>query len=202
MINYPLYCPKCKQERLIEVKDLHITVVAETAGSQDKQKHIEEKDMIRPLEEKDIEIVCSIVNENWKNVYAGYVNPLLLSSDGCAERIRRLKSDFATNRLSEFVWEEENQVSAMLSIGDTADTDITGAFEIWRIYVAAPFQHNGIGRRLLGFAERQAKQWGYKKAVIWAFKDNAYAVSFIKSRDIVLIKRNIWESLILQWEYA
>lgn len=27
--NYPLYCPKCKQESLIEAKDLHIAVVKE-----------------------------------------------------------------------------------------------------------------------------------------------------------------------------
>ena len=29
LINYPLYCPKCKQETLIEVKELHITVIKE-----------------------------------------------------------------------------------------------------------------------------------------------------------------------------
>ena len=27
--NYPLYCPKCKQETLIEVKDLRLTVIKE-----------------------------------------------------------------------------------------------------------------------------------------------------------------------------
>ncbi|MCH5194685.1 MAG: cysteine-rich KTR domain-containing protein [Oscillospiraceae bacterium] len=27
--NFPLYCPKCKQESLIEVKHLHITVIRE-----------------------------------------------------------------------------------------------------------------------------------------------------------------------------
>ena len=27
--NYPLYCPKCKQETLIEVKDLRVTVIKE-----------------------------------------------------------------------------------------------------------------------------------------------------------------------------
>ena len=27
--NYPLYCPKCKQETLIEAKELHITVIKE-----------------------------------------------------------------------------------------------------------------------------------------------------------------------------
>lgn len=25
--NYPLYCPKCKQETLIDAKELHITVI-------------------------------------------------------------------------------------------------------------------------------------------------------------------------------
>lgn len=25
--NYPLYCPKCKQESLIDVKDLRVTVI-------------------------------------------------------------------------------------------------------------------------------------------------------------------------------
>lgn len=134
--------------------------------------------MIRPLEEKDIEIVCDIVNENWKNVYAGYINPLLLNDDGCSKRICQLKSDFKTHRLSEYVWEEQNQVSAMLSVGDTADTDIAEAFEIWRIYVAAQFQKKGIGKSLLDFAEQQAKIQGYKNIVIWAFKDNSRAVSF------------------------
>lgn len=27
--NYPLYCPKCKQETLIEVKDLQVTIIKE-----------------------------------------------------------------------------------------------------------------------------------------------------------------------------
>ncbi len=25
--NFPLYCPKCKQENLIDVKELHITII-------------------------------------------------------------------------------------------------------------------------------------------------------------------------------
>lgn len=27
LINYPLYCPKCKQENLINAKDLQVTVI-------------------------------------------------------------------------------------------------------------------------------------------------------------------------------
>lgn len=29
MKNYPLYCPRCKQETLINVKDLQVTVIKE-----------------------------------------------------------------------------------------------------------------------------------------------------------------------------
>ncbi len=29
MKNYPLYCPKCKQEVLIEAKDLQVNVIKE-----------------------------------------------------------------------------------------------------------------------------------------------------------------------------
>ena len=138
--------------------------------------------MIRPLEEKDIDTVCGIINENWKNVYSGYVNSLLLNSDGCAERTRRLKTDFAAHRLSEYVYEEENQVTAMLSFGDSADADMAGAFEIWRIYVASRFQGKGIGKMLIDFAEQKAEEQGYKEIVIWAFKNNYHAVSFYQKR--------------------
>lgn len=29
LINYPLYCPKCKQEHLIEAKNLKVTFIKE-----------------------------------------------------------------------------------------------------------------------------------------------------------------------------
>ncbi len=31
MINYPLYCPKCKQESLIDVRNLLVTIHKENA---------------------------------------------------------------------------------------------------------------------------------------------------------------------------
>ena len=27
LMNYPLYCPKCKQETLIEAKQFHVTII-------------------------------------------------------------------------------------------------------------------------------------------------------------------------------
>ena len=32
LINYPLYCPKCKQETLISVKQLEMSIIREPAA--------------------------------------------------------------------------------------------------------------------------------------------------------------------------
>lgn len=137
--------------------------------------------MIRPLEQKDYIAVIRIVNESWKTVYAGYVAPALLTEAGCRERAERLERDFSTHRLAEYVWEEEGELLALLSIGDTADPDLPGAFEIWRIYVAPAAWGKGIGGQLLEFAERYAREHGYTQAVIWAFRENTRAGAFYQS---------------------
>ena len=32
LVNYPLFCPKCKQETLINAKELNISIIAEPAA--------------------------------------------------------------------------------------------------------------------------------------------------------------------------
>ena len=136
--------------------------------------------MIRSLEERDYDAVIEIVNENWKSVYSGYVNPELLSDAGCRERAQSLREDFVQQRLEEYVWEENGEVLALLSVGDTADSDRMGDFEIWRIYAASNAQGRGIGGRLLAFAERRAGEKAYRTIVIWAFKQNIRAIEFYR----------------------
>lgn len=134
--------------------------------------------MIRLLRESDIEAICNIINDNWKMVYNGYVNEELLSEQGCIERKSRLKQDFLSGRLLNYVYEYDNQPVGILSIGNTADDDKIDAFELWRIYIAERFQGQGIGSLLLSFAEEEAGKLGHQEIVIWAFKKNARAISF------------------------
>lgn len=110
--------------------------------------------MIRLLEDKDIAVVCAIVNDNWRNIYTGYVNEELLNDKGCKAREERLKADFLSGRLRNYVYEEEGRVIALLSIGNTEDADKTGAFEVWRIYITKDYQNKGSGRKLIEFAEK------------------------------------------------
>ena len=144
--------------------------------------------MIRHLQSKDIEDVCNIVNSDWKTVYADYVNPELLTERGCLERSNQLKSDFISSRLSEYGWEEDGKILALLSVGKTADMDKAGAFEVWRIYVSKEAQGKGIGNSLLSFAEQQAEESAFHEIVIWAFRDNIHAISFYQKHGYVIEK--------------
>lgn len=144
--------------------------------------------MIRVLNEADIDAVIQIVNENWKREYAAYVDPFLLTPDGCDARAAELRRDISSQRLSEYVWEEDGQVLALLSFGNTSDADKPGAFEVWRIYLAPSAQGKGLGSQLLAFAEDQAKQSGHHDIVIWAFQQNTRAVSFYQKHGYAVEK--------------
>lgn len=49
--------------------------------------------MIRPLTRQDYAAVIRIVNESWRAVYAGYVDPALQDNDVCRARgVRFIKT--------------------------------------------------------------------------------------------------------------
>lgn len=144
--------------------------------------------MIRPLTDRDFDTAIDIVNINWEKTYSNYVNPQLLDESGCKERSEELRRDFQSKRLSEYVWEEQGQVLALLSIGDTADIDKKGSFEIWRVYVEPRAQGRNIGGRCLAFAEQEAKKRAYQEIIIWTFQENTKAILFYQRNGYVIDK--------------
>ena len=134
--------------------------------------------MIRPLEAADWNAAIEIVNDCWRSLYAGFINPALLSGEGCRERAIQLEREFREQRLEEYVWEETGRVLGLLSAGDTADPDRPGAFEIWRLYLAPEARGKGAGRLLLAHAQRLARRRGCREMLIWAFRENTGALRF------------------------
>ena len=63
--NYPLYCPKCRQERLIKVDNLKITVIKEPEGVLHIPEGAEEtaKDLILQLRERGFQDDAEITEE-------------------------------------------------------------------------------------------------------------------------------------------
>lgn len=111
-----------------------------------------------------------------------------MNENGCKERAVKLMRDFQSKRLSEYVWEEQGQVLALLSIGDMADIDKKGSFEIWRIYVKRQAQGHNIGSQCLALAQQEAKKRGYQEIIIWAFQENTKAISFYQKNGYVIDK--------------
>ncbi len=134
--------------------------------------------MIRPLEEAGWDAAIEIVNGCWRSLYAGYVNPALLSGDGCRRRAVQLEREFREGRRAQYVWEEDGRVLGLLSAGDTADADRPGAFEIWRLYLAPKARGRGIGGQLLDYAEALARAGGHRETLVWAFRENLGALRF------------------------
>ena len=141
--------------------------------------------MIRLMEIGDLDIVGEIVNGDWKNIYSSYINPDLLSLEGCKKRKKEIEAELLSGSLANDIYEDDGIVKALLTFGQTADSDKSGAFEIWRIYVSQDFQGVGIGKSLLTFAEKQAMLSGFQEIIIWAFKENFKAVSFYKHNGYV-----------------
>lgn len=136
--------------------------------------------MIRLMRMDDLDTIGEIVNQNWKNTYSAYVNNELLSIESCEKRKKEIESELISGNLTNYVYENAGIVKALLTFGKTADSDKSGSFEIWRIYVSQDSQGEGIGKMLVRFAEEQARVSGYKEIVIWAFKENSKAVLFYK----------------------
>lgn len=71
--------------------------------------------------------------------------------------------------------------------------DKTKAYELWRIYIVQNMQGNGIGSKLLNFAQEQAKQKGYTQMLIWAFRENTRAITFYQKHGFQIDKTEFLE---------
>ena len=99
-------------------------------------------------------------------------------------RIQQLRQEFNTRRLDNYVYEEES-IEGILTFGKTEDRDKPRAFEIWRIYVCENARMQGIGTKLLTFAEQEARRQGFQECLIWAFEKNTAACRFYERHGYV-----------------
>lgn len=58
--------------------------------------------------------------------------------------------------------------TVVASVGIRPSDDAQGAFELKRLYVAAPARRQGLAAALLGFAEREARRRGGGRMTLWS----------------------------------
>ena len=60
--------------------------------------------MIRLMEIGDLDIVGEIVNGDWKNIYSSYINPDLLSLEGCKKRKKEIEAELLSGSLANYIY--------------------------------------------------------------------------------------------------
>ena len=128
--------------------------------------------MIRKFEPEDIDAIMSIwLNTNisahpfinkqhWKDIYHT-VEPLLPLSEL-------------------FIWQDDNDIKAFIGISE--------AFYIEGLFVSKPYQSQGIGKKLLGYAKKQ-----YPRLELDVFTKNDRAVRFYQNNGF-LVERTTMNS--------
>lgn len=139
---------------------------------------------VRKLEKQDLQRVGEILNEGWRRTYREILSPEMFSEKWDLRRIQQLRQEFNTRRLDNYVYEEES-IEGILTFGKTEDRDKPRAFEIWRIYVCENARMQGIGTKLLTFAEQEARRQGFQECLIWAFEKNTAACRFYERHGYV-----------------
>jgi len=138
------------------------------------------KEIIRKAKIEDSEAIAKIKVECWNTAYKGIVSEIYLSNltiEKVAEKRRNKFDEVAPF----YVYEKDNVIKGFIWFGKVIEDNnfITeNFFEIFAIYVSPSEKYNGIGTKLLKFAQSEAKKENYNKVSLWCLKDNFPARKF------------------------
>ena len=77
-------------------------------------------------------------------------------------------------------------IIGVLTLDKCRDTDIDNAGEIWGIYIDPSYWRKGIGSVLANWAIDYLVKSGFKKIILWVFKDNFSSRKFYESLGFML----------------
>jgi GNAT superfamily N-acetyltransferase len=137
--------------------------------------------VIRLATADDAGAIARVQVRGWLHAYAGFIDPERLAEQTVERREPRwrehLGDDAATGRT--WVWDQDGTVVGFAAAGPARDADAgpdTG--ELYAIYVDPAAQGAGVGRALLGHAERWLAESGFAHAVLWSFAAAGQARAF------------------------
>lgn len=105
-----------------------------------------------------------------------------------AFNIPQLEKELANSSSRFFFVMVDGQVAGYLKINEgAAQTEDIGedAFEIERIYISGKFQKLGLGKRLMEYAMRLAKELGKKRIWLGVWEHNENAIAFYRKEGFI-----------------
>ena len=135
--------------------------------------------VIRNVRFEDLRNVSEIVVESWKTAYRGIVADEYLDSLTVDQNYKKRINDYTENGF--IVAERDNEVVGFCRYGfENAygemfpDVDC----ELHALYVKPNCKGVGIGTKIINYVINEFKAKGYKKMILWCFKDNYPARMF------------------------
>ena len=134
--------------------------------------------MIRAIQISDVPRAAEIHVFGWRSAYRGIVSDkFLFTKMIVAERLGVFENAVLNHTEETYVF-DDGIIKAILTIGICRDTDKTGSFELWGIYVEPFMKRQGIGAILVDYCENVAVKRGFDEVCLWVFEGNAIARAF------------------------
>ena len=136
---------------------------------------------IRPAALADAPACAEIHCRGWEAAYAD-----LIPAGAIAERRARRHTQWQANLSRDgheiYVSVLEGNIVGFLGLGLPRDKDLPETYyEVCGIYLDPDYYRRGIGRKLMAFAEEQARAKGKTAMMLWVFQDNAPSRRFYEA---------------------
>lgn len=135
--------------------------------------------VIRNVKFEDLRRVSEIVVESWKTAYRGIVADEYLESLTVDQNYQKRLNDYTDGGF--VVAEINNEVVGFCRYrfenayeDKFPDVDC----ELCALYVKSAYKGNGVGKKIINYVMNDFKKKGYKKMILWCFKDNYPARMF------------------------
>jgi L-amino acid N-acyltransferase YncA len=141
---------------------------------------------IRLATDADIPAIAHIINEAWKNAYAGIVPQSYLDKMREPDKAKRLREGLIrVPHMRYFVFCEDGVCVGAASLHRARNADLPDAAEFSFFYFLPAAWRKGYGTMLLNHLKQESTSAGFLRICCWVLEENHRAVSFYESQGLL-----------------
>jgi ribosomal protein S18 acetylase RimI-like enzyme len=116
----------------------------------------------------------------WLAAYQGIVPFSVLERMTVEQRTDQFRDAIAHQLEETYVLQQDGAIAGFLTLGAARDADLDARVigEIWGIYIAPDSWRQGLGSRLVQYAEKLLSDRNYQQIVLWVLAENRAARAF------------------------
>jgi len=138
--------------------------------------------MIRKANVEDSSRMAEIHVFGWRSAYNKFISlDKLFGHFSVKNRTENFKEYLTDDKFKDgnFVFEEENIIKAILTMGNCRDKDKNEkTYELMGIYVDPIFQRQKIGSKLVDYCIKEAVKNNKEEITLWVFEKNIETIKF------------------------